>query len=127
MNKNNIESKLRDNGDWFGTSSGSVVYALAPETSDVNIEDIAHALARQCRFAGHIRQDVWHYSVAQHSVIVSQACLPKSALIGLLHDAAEAYVQHVIRPIKRIVGSDYHIARRRWALAIGEQFNEVKG
>lgn len=116
------EPDLMNIGDWFGTASGRVVYAFSPNVDEIDIEDIALSLAKQCRFAGHVRRNVWHYSVAQHSVHVSYACHPEHALIGLLHDAAEAYIQDLIRPVKHSLGPEYFEAERLWALAIGEKF-----
>jgi hypothetical protein len=73
---------------------------LDPYSGDVCIEDIAHSLSLQCRFAGHVRE---FYSVAQHSVLVSYACIPEDARWGLLHDAAEAYLVDLPRPVKKSV------------------------
>lgn len=84
-------------GDWMTTFTGRRFWPLDPRPEDVCLEDIAHALARQCRFAGHTRE---FYSVAQHSVIVSQSCDPQDALWGLLHDASEAYLSDLVRPVK---------------------------
>jgi len=82
---------------WIQTYSGKKFHPLHPSTRDIDVLDIAHALSNQCRFGGHTRQ---FYSVAQHSVLVSQLCDPCDALWGLLHDAAEAYLVDMPRPIK---------------------------
>jgi 5'-deoxynucleotidase YfbR-like HD superfamily hydrolase len=113
--------------DWFGTASGRVVYALSPNDFDVNIADIAHSLARQCRFAGHLRQNVWHYSVAQHSVLVSMVCEQRHALHGLLHDAHEAYTQDIIRPLQCLLSGEYKAAAKRWKRVIGEAYGLSDG
>lgn len=83
--------------DWILTYTGRQFWPLAPRAEDVDLEDIAHALAHLCRFAGHCRV---FYSVAQHSVHVSERVHSRYALEGLLHDAAEAYLCDVARPIK---------------------------
>lgn len=89
---------------------------LEPRVEDIDIDDIAHALAHQCRFSGHVRR---HYSVAEHSVHVSRVVeelLRSTAMTtdplldstvtviqsSLLHDAAETYVVDLPRPIKRL-------------------------
>lgn len=91
---------------WFQTHSGIVWHPYAPEASKVSIDDIAHALSLQCRFNGHCQA---FYSVAVHSVLVSEICVDRvlggpsalAGLVGLLHDAAEAYVGDLISPMKR--------------------------
>jgi hypothetical protein len=83
------------------TASGKLFVLTRPTGESVCVEDIAHALARQCRFAGHV---VSHYSVAQHSVLVSLLCDPADALWGLLHDALEAYVTDLPYPVKSLPG-----------------------
>lgn len=108
--------------DRFNTATGRTVHALTPDIEAIDIEDIALSLARQCRFMGHMRRDVWFYSVAQHSVHVSYECAPEHALLGLLHDAAEAYVQDLISPIKHSIGYEYACAERRWAVTIGRRY-----
>ena len=84
-------------GDWFQTDSGVRFYPYDPKEEDILIEDIVHALSRICRFGGHCQD---FYSVAQHSCLVSDACPREFALEGLMHDASEAYLGDVIRPIK---------------------------
>lgn len=105
--------------DWFCTATGRTAYAYNPDREVVCIEDIALSLSRQCRFAGHLKPGVTHYSVAQHSVLVSYRCNPENALIGLLHDAAEAYTQDIIRPIKRGLPVRYLVAQEQWAYEVG--------
>jgi len=83
---------------WIQTFTGRKFYPLAPHEDDVDILDIAHALALKCRYSGHCRE---FFSVAQHSVMVSlMVPYSDSALWGLLHDAGEAYLPDVARPIK---------------------------
>lgn len=84
-------------GDWMQTAHGRF-YPLDPRPEEIHVEDIARALSRICRFGGHSRA---FYSVAQHSVHVSELCEPEHALWGLLHDAAEAYIGDMVRPLKR--------------------------
>ena len=87
-------------GDWIQTYTGIPFYPLDPKPEDINIIDIAHSLSLQCRFTGHSDR---FYSVAQHSLIVSDLCSPRNALHGLLHDASEAYLTDVPRPIKPLL------------------------
>lgn len=84
-------------GDWMQTYTGRAFWPLDPRVDEIDIEDIAHALALQCRYAGHSLE---FYSVAEHSCHVSDYCSPDMALWGLLHDASEAYLTDVVRPIK---------------------------
>ena len=78
--------------------SGGCINVFDPNPKDVDIRDIAHALSNQCRFTGHTSE---FYSVAQHSVHVSEICPPEHAGWGLLHDASEAYLSDIARPIKK--------------------------
>lgn len=89
------------------TASGRAFWSLDPRPEDVRIEDIAAQLSRICRFGGALKPGVSFYSVAQHSVLVSYNVPEEYALEGLLHDAAEAYVGDVIKPIKSALVPEY--------------------
>lgn len=98
---------------------------MSPVTADICIEDIAHALSNQCRFAGHTR---WHYSVAQHSAVVclylaTEGYSPIVQLWGLLHDASEAYLVDLPSPLKHSPEFlPYRVAEGELMLCICEKF-----
>ncbi len=89
--------------EWVHTFTGKKVYPLDPTPDTICIEDIAHALSLQCRFTGHCQ---YLYSVGQHSLLVSllvnqmEGTTAIDELWGLLHDASEAYLIDVARPVK---------------------------
>lgn len=100
-------------GGFMYTNSGKKFYPLHPELLEINIEDIAHAESRNNRYGGHL--EVEHYSVAQHSWLVesiassillktvptiSEHSLYLFRLQALLHDASEALLQDMPKPIK---------------------------
>lgn len=110
----------RDPEGWILTHSGVRFWPLEPLAAEVRIEDIAWGLSHLCRFAGHVRG---FYSVGQHSVLVSHACHYDDALWGLLHDATEAYLVDVPKPVKRAPAlAGYRAAERRLELAVAEAF-----
>lgn len=96
-------------GNWIQTYGGTAFYPLDPRPEDIHIEDIAHALAHQCRFAGHT---VEYYSVAEHSWHVARLVPPELRLAALLHDATEAYVIDLPRPIKEML-PEYRVMEDR--------------
>ena len=87
-------------GEWMQTFSGRSFWALDPRPEDVCIEDIAHSLAHQCRFAGHCLR---FYSVAEHSVLLYRTVPDELKKPALVHDSPEAYVVDVPRPLKRML------------------------
>lgn len=108
-------------GDWIGTFTGRKFWPLDPRPEEICLEDIAHALANQCRFAGHVRQ---FYSVAQHSILVCELVRPPDKLWGLLHDASEAYLVDLPSPIKNDAefGATYRQAESRVMEAVCTRF-----
>ncbi len=98
---------LNSDGLFIGSPSSIKTYTgrvdpLNATVDSINIEDIAHALARQCRYNGHCDGFL---SVARHSIWVAERLKSQGhddvmQLTGLLHDAAEAYLGDLVRPIK---------------------------
>ena len=97
------------------TRSGRQVSLLNPKPEQIDIGDIAHGLAFQCRFNGQTSR---FYSIAQHSMMVASMLPDHLKLAGLLHDAAEAYVGDVVQPLKALL-PDFQAIEERISLAIG--------
>lgn len=103
-----IDPETQRNGDWIQTYTGRAFHYADFNDTDICIEDIAHALSLECRYGGHC---AWHYSVAQHSVHVYDALEAMghgsfTMRQGLLHDAPEAYVKDLPRPLKHAIMND---------------------
>ena len=84
------------------TYTGKRIDPLNPEEECIDIRDIAHALSLICRGNGHIK---FFYSVAQHSIAcaeeaIARGCTWEVILGCLLHDASEAYLSDITRPVK---------------------------
>lgn len=107
------------------TVTGKFVDLINPDPADICIEDIAWSLSRLARFNGHTIQAL-PYTVAQHSIVVAEeaarlmklynpkvteAELSRIALLGLLHDASEAYTGDVAGPLKKI--PDFRVIIKR--------------
>ena len=100
------------------TFSGTLFDIIEPDLSEFTIVDIAHALSHICRFVGHTRK---FYSVAQHSVLVSKNVPEAYALEGLLHDASEAFLGDVAKPLKNIL-PEYRGIEKAVEKAIAKKF-----
>lgn len=104
---------------WNNTYSGKKVYFLEPERSDIDIVDIAVGLARMPRYSGQIKP---FYSVAQHSVLVSQHVSQVGYLpmAGLLHDASEAFMGDICSPLKSVLPDYREIEKRLMSVILTE-------
>lgn len=112
-----------ERGPWVQTYSGAKFYPLDPQPLEVDPFDIAIALSNLCRYTGHVR---YFYSVAQHCVLccdhaVAQFGDEELARVMLLHDATEAYLGDVSRPLKSILPRYRDLEENLWC-AIADRF-----
>lgn len=106
-------------GHWMRTFTGKKYWPMDPRPAEVCIEDIAHHLSMICRYNGASHK---FYSVAEHSVLVSYLVPPSMAFYGLMHDAQEAYVGDMLRPLK-VSMPEYRAAEDRNWYAVADKFN----
>jgi 5'-deoxynucleotidase YfbR-like HD superfamily hydrolase len=108
--------------------SGRRLDLLDPSPMDIEIQDIAHGLARVARWNGQTLGD-HPFSVAQHSVVVEEILAHISPgvearwrLAALLHDAPEYVIGDMISPFKAALGLDYRLFEERLESAIHIRF-----
>ena len=113
---------------WQRMLSGRRLDLLDPSPLDVEIEDIAHGLARVARWNGQTK-GAHIFSVAQHSLLVealARAKMPrldaKGRLAVLLHDAPEYVIGDMISPFKAVIGDSYKAVEHRLLAAIHLRF-----
>ena len=113
---------------WQRMLSGRRLDLLDPSALDIEIEDIAHGLARVARWNGQTIGD-HAFSVAQHSVVVEEIAAhvrpglaARWRLAALLHDAPEYVIGDMISPFKAALGLDYHNFEQRLEAAIHVRF-----
>jgi hypothetical protein len=99
--------------------SGAYFDLLDPAGSVFTIEDIAHGLSMTCRFAGQCRE---FYSVAEHSWHTSFLVPKELAMEALMHDAAEAFIGDVTRPLKSLL-PEYKAIERSIEAEVAAQFS----
>jgi 5'-deoxynucleotidase YfbR-like HD superfamily hydrolase len=114
------------NDGWIHTYTGRKFWPLNPRVEDIHIQDIAGALSKINRFGGH---SIRAYSVGQHCILGSYEVErltkdPVIALAFLLHDASEAYLGDVVRPVKHLPEfAFYREAEAKMNKVIEEKFN----
>ena len=120
--------KLPQTRAWQRMLSGRRLDLLDPSPFDIEIEDLAHGLARVARWNGQTNGD-HAFSVAEHCIVVED-CLaqlkpgiaPKWRLAALLHDAPEYVIGDLISPFKAAVGLDYKTLENKLLAAIHVRF-----
>ena len=118
---------------YIETYSGDKFFAIAEGLEGINIDDIAKALSHTNRYNGHTELP---YSVAEHSIHVASLLPPELQLMGLLHDASEAYIADIPSPFKPLIHGyeelEDHIMNRVWRKfgipleLVEERYAEVK-
>ena len=117
---------------YITTVTGKHFFPLNPNQHDIDIRDIAHALSLICRANGHFKH---FYSVAQHSIAcAAEACARGCSLevtLGcLLHDASEAYLCDVTRPVKKHIPAylqaEENLQSVIWERFIGRELTEAE-
>ena len=113
---------------WQRMLSGRRLDLLQPSPLEIELEDIAHGLARVARWNGQTLGE-HAFSVAQHSILVLEILerldgdlTPKAGLTALLHDAPEYVIGDMISPFKAVIGADYKAIERRLLEAIHLHF-----
>lgn len=100
------------------TFTGKYVDIFDPKPEMFCIQDIAHSLSFQCRFSGHLPK---FYSVCQHSIECFNMASKENKLEALLHDATEAYMLDIPKPIKEHL-PDYKEMENRLAMVLASVF-----
>lgn len=100
------------------TFTGKYINVFDPNPDDIIIEDIAHALSNIPRFGGHLPT---FYSVAQHCIMCAGYVKPNLAFEALMHDATEAYLLDIPKPIKLML-PHYVSAEMNLQSIISEKF-----
>lgn len=110
--------------DWIETFTGRRFWPLEPRADEIQLVDICHALSLVCRYTGHCKQ---FWSVGAHTLLVHDLIEEMDSEYGLealLHDASEAYLADITRPVKKNL-KEYKSYERRLELVIAERFGIV--
>ena len=128
MTRSKVRSAKADTRVWQRMLSGRRLDLLDPSPLDIEIEDIAHGLARVARWNGQT-SGVYPFSVAQHSILVVRIVELTAREVGargrfaaLLHDAPEYVIGDMISPFKAVIGGSYKVVEKRLLSAIHIRF-----
>ncbi len=100
-----ITTNAMDAG-WMQTFTGKQFFPANPQPDKVDILDIAAPLSKMCRYGGHCLR---FYSVAEHCVLAARHAPDHLKLTALMHDASEAYLVDIPKPLKGLIGNYYSI------------------
>lgn len=112
-----------DVGGWIQVYSGATFFPLDPNPDVLTLDDVAIPLSRMCRYGGHCLQ---FYSVAEHCVLMARHLRAAGyddarCLQALMHDASEAFIADIVRPVKgKLAG--YKDAEERLMRALSPRF-----
>lgn len=121
MNRDKLmkyERELREKNT-METVTGRVISLVNPNPDDIVLNDVCQGLAFECRYAGQIP---YFYSVAEHTMIVTQLAPDPLKPAAIVHDFSEAFIKDVISPLKSLL-PDYKELERIWMRAICQRFN----
>ncbi len=126
--KRDVQSDAPPKRAWQRMLSGRRLDLLDPAPADIEIDDIAHGLARVARWNGQT-VGAHAFSVAQHALLVEEIAAARNVewparwrLAALLHDAPEYVVGDLISPFKTAIGLDYKAFELRLLAAIHTRF-----
>lgn len=119
---------VAERGPWVATSLGGMWSLQHPHPRDVTLPDIVAGLSRTCRYGGQLRRGVLFYSVAEHSLLLTDWAIDnglvrhrEDALLILMHDASEAYLGDVPSPLKALL-PDFRAMEGLAQLAVLDSF-----
>lgn len=111
---------------WIQTYTGKKFDPMNPTFDSINITDIAHALSMTCRFGGHCNR---FYSVAEHCIHITERLIKEypdryvAHFYAILHDASEAYIGDMPKPIKAVMPEFRNIEERIQEVVIDKYFD----
>jgi hypothetical protein len=113
------------NGGYFVTYTGEIIYPDDIKPQQINIVDIAHHLSNIRRYGGALPFKI-NYTVAEHCIHIAEYALKyynkETARVGLMHDAAEAYLGDIIYGLKEHL-PEYHRLERKLEITLAEKYS----